>query len=135
MEGWDLMKKCLALTVFLVLMIVLYGCSNEEQAASQETVTLQLGHALSPGTPASDNIDELAQVIEEKTEGRVKFEIYGNGQLGSETEMLEQMQIGSMQAGAIMVGAMPHRELRMAIEDLAYVTKSAHHRRQAHQGE
>src|SRR5699024_3259890 len=81
MEGWDLMKKCLALTVFLVLMIVLYGCSNEEQAASQETVTLQLGHALSPGTPASDNIDELAQVIEEKTEGRVKFEIYGNGQL------------------------------------------------------
>ena len=134
MEGWDLMKKCLALTVFLVLMIVLYGCSNEEQAESRESVTLQLGHALSPGTPASDNIDELARVIEEKTDGRVAFEIYGNGQLGSETEMLEQMQIGSMQAGAIMVGSMQYLDLRMAIEDLPYMWKDVDHARQAYKG-
>ncbi|WP_020008223.1 DctP family TRAP transporter solute-binding subunit [Salinicoccus albus] len=129
-------KKYLILPLSILLIFVLSGCSaSNEGEAAQDTVTLQLGHALSPGTPASDNIEALAQTVEEKTEGRVTFDIYGNGQLGSETEMLEQMKIGSMQAGAIMVGSMQYLDQRMAIEDLPYMWEDVEHARQAYQGE
>src|SRR5690625_7690768 len=63
------------------------GESNSGEG-SGETVTLQLGHALSPGTPASDQIDQVAENVSEKTEGRVEFDVYPDSQLGSETEML-----------------------------------------------
>lgn len=131
-----MLKKYLMLPMFVILIVVLSGCGASKEAESnQETVTLQLGHALSPGTPASDNIEALAQKVEKKTDGRVNFDIYGNGQLGSETEMLEQMQIGSMQAGAIMVGSMQYLDLRMAIEDLPYMWTDVDHARKAYKGE
>lgn len=131
-----MLRKYLLTPTLMVLIIFLSGCSTSEGTApDQETVTLQLGHALSPGTPASDNIEKLAQEVEEKTDGRVTFDIYGNGELGSETEMLEQMKIGSMQAGAIMVGSMQYLDLKMAIEDLPYMWKNVDYARKAYKGE
>ncbi|MFP3359737.1 TRAP transporter substrate-binding protein DctP, partial [Planococcus sp. SIMBA_143] len=94
-----------------------------------------MGHALSPGTPAADKIDEMAETVAEETEGRVEFDIYPDSQLGSETEMLEQIQVGSMQAGAIMIGSMQTLDMKMAIEELPYMWKDVEHAREAYKGE
>ncbi|MFC4984981.1 DctP family TRAP transporter solute-binding subunit [Salinicoccus siamensis] len=135
-----MMKKLsgIAATLSLVFILTACGGSGEESSASggsDESVTLQLGHALSPGTPAADKIDEMAETIEEETDGRVVFDIYPDSQLGSETEMLEQIQVGSMQAGAIMVGSMQTLDMKMAIEDLPYMWKDVEHAREAYKGE
>ena len=37
---------------------------------------------------------EFAQEVEEKTDGRIQVKIYPNGQLGSETESMEQLMAG-----------------------------------------
>ncbi len=134
------MKKLsgIAATLSLVFILTACGGSGEESSASggsDESVTLQLGHALSPGTPAADKIDEMAETVEEETDGRVVFDIYPDSQLGSETEMLEQIQVGSMQAGAIMVGSMQTLDMKMAIEDLPYMWKDVEHAREAYKGE
>ncbi|GAA3716299.1 DctP family TRAP transporter solute-binding subunit [Salinicoccus jeotgali] len=134
------MKKLSGIVATLSLVFILTACggSGEESSASggsDESVTLQLGHALSPGTPAADKIDEMAETVEEETDGRVVFDIYPDSQLGSETEMLEQIQVGSMQAGAIMVGSMQTLDMKMAIEDLPYMWKDVEHAREAYKGE
>ncbi|WP_344700883.1 DctP family TRAP transporter solute-binding subunit [Salinicoccus jeotgali] len=135
-----MMKKLSGIVATLSLVFILTACggSGEESSASggsDESVTLQLGHALSPGTPAADKIDEMAETVEEETDGRVVFDIYPDSQLGSETEMLEQIQVGSMQAGAIMVGSMQTLDMKMAIEDLPYMWKDVEHAREAYKGE
>ncbi|MCF3942904.1 DctP family TRAP transporter solute-binding subunit [Oceanobacillus alkalisoli] len=125
------------LSFFAILLVfVLAACSDTDgEGGSGDSVTLQLGHALTEGTPASDLIEEMAAEVEEQTEGRVTFDIYPNSQLGSETEMLEQVQLGSMESAAIMVGSMQALDTRMAIEDLPYMWKDIEHAREAYKGE
>ena len=113
------------------MIIILAGCAEK----GSENIKLQFGHALSEGTAASDLIDEMAENIFEQTDGRVELDVFSNSQLGSETEMLEQVQMGSMQAAAIMVGTMQTLDMRMAIEDLPYMWKNIDHARAAYNGE
>ena len=111
----------------LVMTIILAGCSD----SGGENVKLQLGHALSEGTPASDLINEMAENVAEKTDGRVEIDVFPNSQLGSETEMLEQVKMGTMESAAIMIGSMQSLDMRMAIEDLPYMWKDIDHARAA----
>lgn len=120
----------------MLLLLVMAGCSSSaETKDGGEKVKLQLGHALSEGTPASDLINEMAENISEKTEGRVEIDVFPNSQLGSETEMLEQVQLGTMESAAIMVGTMQSLDMKMAIEDLPYMWKDIDHAREAYNGE
>ncbi|KHF39513.1 DctP family TRAP transporter solute-binding subunit [Halalkalibacter okhensis] len=130
----------------LLLLIALIGCSSEtteeatansssQDSPEQESISLQLGHALSEGTPAADLILEMAGTVHDKTDGRINFDIFPNSQLGSETEMLEQVRLGTMESAAIMVGSMQALDMRMAIEDLPYMWKDVEHARAAYEGE
>jgi len=123
----------------IVLMVILAGCSEDgdKDGAKNggEDVKLQLGHALSEGTPASDLINEMAENIKENTDGRVEIDVFPNSQLGSETEMLEQVKMGTMESAAIMIGSMQTLDKRMAIEDLPYMWKDIDHARAAYDGE
>lgn len=140
------MKKTIAvLLVLLMAVTALAGCGGGNggagggeqdggKASGEAAVKINLGHALSEGTPASDAIVEFADSVAEKTEGRVAIEIFPNSQLGSETEMLEQMQIGSLEAAAIMCGSMQSMDMKMAIEDLPYMWKDISYARKAFDG-
>lgn len=119
--------------VLLMLFFFIAGCSNNSDVG--ESVELQLGHALSPGTAAFNEIERMAEAVEKRTNGEVKFDIYGNSQLGSETEMLQQIQMGAMDAGAIMIGSMQTMDMRLAIEDLPYMWKDQESARKAYEGE
>ncbi len=126
-------------------MAILIGCNSEtsgneegsenETSNEGETVDLQLGHALSEGTPASDLIEDMAETVHEETEGRINIDVFPNSQLGSETEMLEQVQLGTMESAAIMVGSMQSLDMRMAIEDLPYMWNDIEDARTAYEGE
>ncbi|MET3576159.1 DctP family TRAP transporter solute-binding subunit [Bhargavaea ullalensis] len=122
--------------VCLSASMILAGCGDTEKVeADGEQVKLQLGHAMSEGTPAADLIEEMAKNVKEETDGRVVFDVFPNSQLGSETEMLEQVQMGTMESAAIMVGTMQSLDMKMAIEDLPYMWKDIDHARAAYDGE
>lgn len=137
--GDDQPMKKITILLFSALLFafILSGCSSDEKSSAngEKSVEIQLGHALSPGTPAFDAIESWAETVAEKTEGRVQIDVFPDSQLGSETEMLEQMQVGSMGASAIMVGTMQNLDKRMAIEDLPYMWKNIDHARAAYDGE
>ena len=121
------MKKFVGFMLVLMLAVLpLSGALAEN---------IRLGHALSEGTPASDALVAFADAVAEGTEGRVTFTIFPNSQLGSETEMLEQVQMGTLGGAAIMCGSMQSLDMRMAIEDLPYMWKDIDHARAAFDGE
>ena len=124
------MRKYTLLAGFLSLLLLLAACSKND-----ESVTLQFGHALPPDTNQAIEINKMAQAVEEQTDGRVKFEIYPNSQLGSETEMLQQVDVGAMNGLAVMVGSMQTMDMRLAIEDLPYMWPSEQEAREAYDGE
>ena len=48
-------------------------------------------------TPRFVSMEQFAADVAEATNGHVKIEVYGNGQLGTEKEMLEQVVAGTVQ--------------------------------------
>lgn len=55
-----------------------------------------VGHAQTEGTPRFVSMEQFAADVAEAINGHVKIEVYGNGQLGTEKEMLEQVVAGTV---------------------------------------
>src|SRR5699024_8594992 len=70
------------------------GVSDSSQASSEHPMVLTLAHNLSETHVTSQALDRFAQNVEQQSGGRLQVRIYPNGQLGSETEVLEQVMAG-----------------------------------------
>lgn len=70
-----------------------YAESSADYTAENPLV-LTLAHSLSEAHTVSVAIQQFADEVTEKTDGRIVIKIYPNGQLGSENEFLEQIQAG-----------------------------------------
>ena len=92
------MKKILAL-VFAALLVI--GCvsalADTDPYAGLGSYTMIVGHAQPDGNPRYISMEKFAADVAEKTNGHVTVEVFGNGQLGTEKEMLEQVVQGVTQ--------------------------------------
>ena len=94
------MKKIAAIMVALGLAAVsVAGCSKSGAGSSTEAtadnpLVLTLAHGLSEVHTVHIAMLEFAQQVEEETNGRIKVQIFPNGQLGSENENMEQLMAG-----------------------------------------
>jgi tripartite ATP-independent transporter DctP family solute receptor len=57
---------------------------------------LRVAHGLPEQHPVHGGIVEMARLVEQKSGGRLRMEIFPNEQLGSEVQCLEQVQLGSL---------------------------------------
>lgn len=74
--------------------------ASTESAASGEDLgnyEMIVGHAQPEGNPRYVSMEKFAEDVNAKTDGHVKVTVYGNGQLGTEKEMLEQVVQGTVQ--------------------------------------
>lgn len=71
--------------------------AEEDPFAALGDFTMTVGHAQPEGNPRYVSMEKFASDVAERTKGHVKIEIYGNGQLGTEKEMLEQVVAGTVQ--------------------------------------
>lgn len=94
------MKKFAAIALAASMVLGLSGCGSSGSAQTSDTVTaenpmvLTLAHGLSESHTVHIAMTEFAEKVEERTDGRIKVEIYPNGQLGSENENMEQLMAG-----------------------------------------
>jgi C4-dicarboxylate-binding protein DctP len=109
-------KKFLALlmTFMLIFAVGLTGCgggADEESgdsegsgdaAANQETYEFSIAHIQSAGSAGADAFTYLGQILEEKTDGRIKVTIYGDKSMaGSDTELGEIVRQNTVQCVAV----------------------------------
>jgi len=78
-------------TFLLFLFIGLFSCKE-----LSENKVMYLAHTLPQTHPVHKGILEFQKALDEKSGGKLKVKIYPDGQLGSEREVLELLQIGSV---------------------------------------
>ncbi|ETP73309.1 TRAP transporter solute receptor, DctP family [Lachnospiraceae bacterium JC7] len=71
--------------------------SGDKASADLGDFEMIVGHAQPEGNPRYVSMEKFAADVAEKTGGHVKVTVYGNGQLGTEKEMLEQVVQGTVQ--------------------------------------
>lgn len=57
---------------------------------------LRLAHNAAPGNPKSEASLKFAELVEQKTEGRIKVEVGGSAQYGDDVEALTSMRLGTL---------------------------------------
>ena len=91
------MKKFLTLLLVAILALCAVSALAEDQFASLGNYTMIVGHAQPESNPRYISMEKFAADVAEKTNGHVTVEVFGNGQLGTEKEMLEQVVQGVTQ--------------------------------------
>lgn len=91
----------LSLIVALVFGLVLSGCSRggAAQSGSQDqTITIKLTHVNSPNSTWQKGSEKFKELVEKKSNGKIKVDIYPSGSLsgGNTRTMLEQLQSGAV---------------------------------------
>ena len=77
--------------LFLGAGILLAGCSSES-----DVTVVKLGHGLDSVHPVHKGMVYMAEKVAEKSGGKMRIDIYPSQQLGSERELLELLQLGSL---------------------------------------
>src|ERR1700756_1144349 len=65
--------------------------------AQQAPIVIKFSHVVTPDTPKGKGADYFKKLVEERTKGRVKVEVYPNSTLYKNKEELEALQLGSVQ--------------------------------------
>jgi tripartite ATP-independent transporter DctP family solute receptor len=64
--------------------------------ANAQELVLKAGHAAAATEPFHKGFERFAEIVAEKSGGKIKVEIFPSGQLGTEREMIEQMIVGTL---------------------------------------
>jgi len=67
------------------------------QAQTAAPIVIKFSHVVALDTPKGKAAEKFKQLTEERTQGRVKIEVYPNSQLYKDKEELEALQLGSVQ--------------------------------------
>ncbi|GHS96671.1 C4-dicarboxylate-binding protein DctB [Synergistales bacterium] len=86
-------KTCKATCKALIIMVLLFVVSVSEAA---DSITIDFGYALAEDTPTGRSAARFAEVLAEKSGGAMKVNIYPSSQVGSEREMQEGCQLGTL---------------------------------------
>ncbi|HSH09905.1 MAG TPA: TRAP transporter substrate-binding protein [Oceanipulchritudo sp.] len=101
--------------------------ANSQNAGTADQVVLKLGHALDQEHPVHVAMEFMAQRAAELSGGKVVIEVFPNGQLGTETDCIEQVQRGALAlvktSTAPMEGFIPE----MALFGLPYLFRDEDH--------
>ena len=91
------MKKFFALLLVAILALCSASAMADDPFAALGSYTMMVGHAQPESNPRYISMEKFAADVAEKTNGHVTVEVFGNGQLGTEKEMLEQVVAGVTQ--------------------------------------
>ncbi len=117
----NMLKNKLPLVIIFFLLII--SCKKEDGAK-----VLYLGHSLPQSHPVHKGILEFQKTLENKSGGTLKVKIFPDGQLGSEREVLELLQIGSVAATKVSAATLSNFVPEYHILGIPYLFRDKNHR-------
>lgn len=118
------MKRILG-SAFLATFILLTVSGNLSFAA--QTINLKLGHAVAPEHPYHLGAMKFAELVALKTGNRVKIDVYPSTQLGNERDMVEGLQLGTIDLVVTSTGPLGGFVPKMFVVDLPFLFRDREH--------
>ena len=113
------MKRLMTLSLALALALC---------AATASAVTLKLSEVHAEGYPTTLADQEFARLVEERTDGRIKIDVYSGGALyGEETGAIEALQLGDLAFSRVSASPVSSYVPAMNAIQMPYLYKNADH--------
>ncbi|WP_298551493.1 TRAP transporter substrate-binding protein [uncultured Algibacter sp.] len=118
--------------VILVCILVLAFSSCKEEG---DTQTLYLAHTLPQGHPVHKGILEFKKALNKKSGGKMNVKVFPDGQLGSEREVLELLQIGSVAITKVSAATLSNFVPEYHVLGIPYLFRNKQHQFDVLEGE
>lgn len=95
------MKRIL-MFLTLALMLLLGACGKESGSVDKgsdgkkENYVISIGHAVNESHSQHKTFEKFKEYVEEKSDSKIIVEIYPNGQIGNDRELIEGVQVGTV---------------------------------------
>lgn len=116
------LKPLLGIVGISLLNLSLLGCSSDEKH-----ITLKLAHNLDTSHSVHQGMIFMNERLKELSNGTMDIKIYPNGQLGSERDAIELLQIGSLDITKVSASPMENFVPKMKIFSIPYVFRDHEH--------
>ncbi|WP_425421073.1 TRAP transporter substrate-binding protein [Phaeodactylibacter xiamenensis] len=116
------MKLFLQLILLPVALIFISGCSQQDAVTA-----IKLAHGLDISHPVHKGMVYFAEQVAERSNGQMRIDIYPSGQLGSERQCLELLQIGSLGMTKVSAAVLENFAPRMKVLGLPYLFRDDEH--------
>jgi len=113
----------------IFILIAFFSCKE-----TSKTNVLYLAHNLPQTHPVHKGILTFQKVLEEKSAGQLKIKIFPDGQLGSEREVLELLQIGSVAITKVSAATMSNFVPEYNVLSIPYLFRDKEHYTQVIEG-
>lgn len=117
------------LLILIFLGVLPFSCTSPLQFK-----IIKLGHAQVVSHPVHEAMLYMAKQIEKKSNGKIKVKVYPNQQLGSERELLELLQIGSLGMTKVSAAALEGFAPTMQVFGMPYLFRDDEHQRKVLEG-
>lgn len=130
--GVNVKKFWLTLLVGLMA-VVMAACGGDEgneseSGSGEKTITLKMADNHPDDYPTVVGDKEFARLVEEKTNGKYKIEVYSGGQLGDEKSVIEQLQVGSIDLSRVNVSPVSEFSKQIGVLGLPYLFEDDDHK-------
>lgn len=106
------------------LLVGAMSMTLQSPAFAQTKTTLRIGHVTSLQAIAGQGSSKLKEVAEKLSNGEIEVQIFPNGQLGGELEMVSQVRLGTLDMAMAGSGIVAAIEPTFSITELPFIWKS-----------
>ena len=112
----------------LALSVGLAGCTGGRAADGEKQTVIRLGHGLDPSHPVHRAMQRMDSLLQQKSDGQMRIQIYPSEQLGTERQALELLQLGSLDLTKVSSSVMESFSPLYKTLGLPYVFRDRAHR-------
>ena len=110
-------------SIFYLCLLTLVGCSGESNKK-----ILRVAHNLDTKHAVHQSLSYMAERVSVYSNGELTLKLYPSGQLGSDREIVELMQIGSVAISKVSAAALEGFVPDMKVFSLPYIFRNREHR-------
>lgn len=111
----------------LLLCLLLCGCAPSGQDTDVPLLILRYADNQPKDYPTTAAAEYFAQLVEERTQGKICVRLYCNGELGDELQVFEQVQFGGIDLARISMGTLSELYPNFGVLLLPYLYDDAEH--------
>ena len=90
-------------------------------APAAATTTIRVGHVLAPTHPYQLGLEKFGELLSEKTNGAVKVEAFHSSQLGNERDLIEGLQLGTVEMCIVSTAPLSGFTTQFEVFDLPFI--------------
>ena len=119
--------KRTSLILIVLALFLLTPVWMDSGICQEKQVVLKLGHAVAPEHPYHLGAVRFSELVAQRTNNKVKIDVYPSTQLGNERDMVEGLQLGTIDLVVTSTGPLGGFVPKMFVVDLPFLFRDREH--------